>query len=316
MSGKLTFGSLFAGIGGFDLGFERAGLTCRWQVEINTYAKRVLAKHWPDVVRWDDVHTWPQPNTERVDCIVGGFPCQDISYAGPGSGLRGARSGLWFEYARIIRQMEPRFVVVENVAALLTRGLDQVLGTLASLGYDAEWDCVPACSFGAPHIRDRIWILGWNTNRNDENSVETIRSRQDSQPSRISADELDQPGVLAHTDRPRKLQPERGEQEQRGRSRDCCSQVSDTDGQRLPIRHESGGIVTPHIDSRSRSEIERIRTTIGRGQWEAEPRVGRVVDGVPHRVDRIRGLGNAVVPQVAEWIGNRVIEKAIAGMAS
>uniref|UniRef100_UPI0035617122 DNA cytosine methyltransferase n=1 Tax=Stieleria sp. TaxID=2795976 RepID=UPI0035617122 len=93
----LTFGSLFAGIGGIDLGFERAGMTCKWQVEIDDYARRVLAKHWPDVRRHDDVRTWPQPDTERVDVIAGGFPCQDISYAGKGAGLAGERSGLFFE---------------------------------------------------------------------------------------------------------------------------------------------------------------------------------------------------------------------------
>jgi len=160
---KLTFGSLFAGIGGIDLGFERAGLECKWQVEIDDYATRVLAKHWPNVRRHNDVRTWPQPDTERVDVIAGGFPCQDIRYAGKGAGLAGARSGLFYEAMRIVREVGPRFVVLENVAALLTRGLDQVLGTLASLGYDCEWDCVPASSFGAPHYRNRIFIVAANS---------------------------------------------------------------------------------------------------------------------------------------------------------
>ncbi|MFN7609743.1 MAG: DNA cytosine methyltransferase, partial [bacterium] len=138
----VTFGSLFAGIGGLDLGFERAGMVCKWQVEVDEYAQRVLAKHWPTVRRWDDVRTWPQPDTEYVDCIVGGFPCQDISYAGKGAGLQGERSGLFFEVCRIVREMGPRFIVLENVAALLTRGLGDVLVSLASLGYAAEWHCI------------------------------------------------------------------------------------------------------------------------------------------------------------------------------
>lgn len=157
----LTFGSLFAGIGGIDLGFERAGMACKWQVEIDPYAQRVLAKHWPQVRRHDDVRTWPQPDAERVDVIAGGFPCQDISYAGKGAGLSGERSGLFYEVARIIREMEPRFVVLENVSALLTRGIGDVLGTLASLGYDAEWDVISACSMGAPHMRKRVFVVAY-----------------------------------------------------------------------------------------------------------------------------------------------------------
>ena len=108
----MTFGSLFAGIGGLDLGLERAGMECRWQVEIDDYANRVLARHWPDVLRHDDIRTWPQPDAERVDLICGGFPCQDISYAGKGAGLEGKRSGLFFELIRVVREMEPRCVLL------------------------------------------------------------------------------------------------------------------------------------------------------------------------------------------------------------
>jgi len=175
---QFTFGSLFAGIGGFDLGFERAGMTCKWQVEIDDHANRVLEKHWPDVRRHGDIKTFPpgDPDDWRVDCICGGFPCQDISYAGAGAGLAGERSGLFFDAMRVVRELEPRVVVLENVAALLTRGLDDVLGTLASLGFDAEWHCVPAAAVGAPHIRDRVFIIGHrtgmvgNTQRASENA--------------------------------------------------------------------------------------------------------------------------------------------------
>jgi DNA (cytosine-5)-methyltransferase 1 len=159
-SGKqLTFGSLFAGIGGFDLGFERAGMVCKWQVEIDDYATRVLAKHWPDAKRWPDVRTWPQPDTEWVDVICGGFPCQDISNAGKQAGIEGERSGLWSEIVRTAREIRPRFIVVENVGALLVRGFDKVLGDLAACGFDAEWECFPASAFGAYHNRDRVFIV-------------------------------------------------------------------------------------------------------------------------------------------------------------
>jgi DNA (cytosine-5)-methyltransferase 1 len=157
----LTFGSLFAGIGGFDLGLERAGLKCVWQVEIDEFCRRVLAKHWPEVRRHDDVKTFPpsDPSEWRCDVICGGFPCQDISNAGKGEGIDGERSGLWSEFARIVGVLRPRIVIVENVSALLGRGMDRVLGDLASLWFDAEWHCIPAAAFGAPHIRDRTFIL-------------------------------------------------------------------------------------------------------------------------------------------------------------
>lgn len=164
----LTFGSLFAGIGGFDLGFERAGMECRWQVEIDTYCQKVLAKHWPDVGRWDDVRTFPPAPAEdwAVDVICGGFPCQDISVAGTGDGLDGERSGLWKEFHRIVCEIRPRHIVVENSAALLFRGLDRILGDLAGSGFDAEWRVYSASEFGAPHRRERLFIFA-NANEVD-----------------------------------------------------------------------------------------------------------------------------------------------------
>ena len=159
----MKFGSLFAGIGGIDLGLERAGMTCRWQIEIDEYARQVLAKHWPDVPRYSDITEVDGRVLEPVDLIAAGFPCQDISYAGKGAGLDGERSGLFWETIRMVRQCQPRYVLLENVAALLTRGLDRVLGTLAEIGYDAEWHCIPAAAVGAPHIRDRVFIIATNT---------------------------------------------------------------------------------------------------------------------------------------------------------
>jgi DNA (cytosine-5)-methyltransferase 1 len=156
---KLTFGSLFAGIGGFDLGFERAGMECKWQVEIDDYSTKVLEKHWPQVHRERDIRTVGSHNLETVDIICGGFPCQDISYAGLGAGLDGERSGLFFEAIRVVRELQPRVVVLENVAALLTRGLDRVLGTLAEIGYDAEWHCIPAAYVGTHFRRDRLFVI-------------------------------------------------------------------------------------------------------------------------------------------------------------
>lgn len=231
---SLTIGSLFSGIGGLELGLEMAGLgPVLWQVESDVYARSVLARHWPTVTRYDDVRT-VGAGLEPVDLICGGFPCQDISLAGKGAGLDGSRSGLWFEYLRIVRELRPRYVLVENVAALLARGIGAVLGGLAESGYDAEWDCVPAVAAGAPHRRDRLFIVG------------TLRGTPD----------------------------------------------SDKSGRRAGLGH-----LLPWQPNPAWS-----------GWGEAPPAICGVDDGIPRRVERLRCLGNAVVPQVAEWIGRRIVE--------
>jgi DNA (cytosine-5)-methyltransferase 1 len=155
----LTIGSLFAGIGGFELGLERAGLgPTLWQAESNPFCLEVLAKHWPKAVRYDDVRL-VDGNAKEVEIICGGFPCQDISLAGKGAGIEGKHSGLWLEFARVVRTLRPRFVVVENAAALTFRGLDAILGTLSTCGYHAVWDGIPAAAVGAPFRRDRCFVV-------------------------------------------------------------------------------------------------------------------------------------------------------------
>lgn len=154
---------LFSGIGGFSLGLERAGFITVAFCEIDPYCRRVLAKHWPHVPCYDDIRTITSDRLDkdgiRPDVICGGFPCQDISFAGSGAGIEGLRSGLWAEYARLVGEIRPRYILVENVSAILYRGLGRVLGDLAALGYDAEWHCIPAAYIGAPHARDRLWII-------------------------------------------------------------------------------------------------------------------------------------------------------------
>lgn len=161
---KLRVLSLFAGIGGFDLGLERTGgFETVAFCEIDRRARLVLAKHWPEVPCYDDVRSLTGARLAgdgiHVDAIVGGFPCQDLSTAGARAGLEGERSGLWFEMARLIGELRPRIVIVENVAELLANGFGDVLGSLASIGYDAEWHCIPAGAIGAPHLRDRVWVI-------------------------------------------------------------------------------------------------------------------------------------------------------------
>jgi DNA (cytosine-5)-methyltransferase 1 len=160
---------LFSGIGGFSLGLERAGMRTVAFCEIDPFCRRVLAKHWPAVPCYDDVRTLTAERLAanassgdiQIDAICGGFPCQDISYAGAGAGLAGERSGLWSEYARIIGDVRPAIAIVENVTALLDRGMGDVLGTLSSLGYNAIWDNLSACSMGHPHVRRRVFIVAY-----------------------------------------------------------------------------------------------------------------------------------------------------------
>ena len=164
MTAKLRVLDLFSGIGGFSLGLERTGgFETVAFCEIEPFPRAVLKKHWPHVLCYEDVRTLTAEllayDGIRVDAICGGFPCQDISLAGSGAGLDGERSGLWREVARLVGELRPRLVMLENVAALLGRGLGAVLGDLAALGYDAEWHCVPASYAGARQLRDRVWIV-------------------------------------------------------------------------------------------------------------------------------------------------------------
>jgi DNA (cytosine-5)-methyltransferase 1 len=164
MKNKLRVLDLFSGIGGFSLGLERTGgFETVAFCEIEDFPRRVIAKHWPDVPCYRDVR---ELTAERltadgiaVDVITGGFPCQDISIAGKGAGLAGARSGLWGEIVRLLGELRPKVAIMENSSELLDRGFGQVLADLAALGYDAEWHCIPASYVGSPHIRDRIWII-------------------------------------------------------------------------------------------------------------------------------------------------------------
>jgi DNA (cytosine-5)-methyltransferase 1 len=152
--------SLFAGVGGFDLGLERAGMRTVAFCEIDPFCRKVLAKNWPGVECFHDVTTADFASVGPVDLVAAGFPCQDISLAGDGAGLAGDRSGLFWHILRTVRLVGRPKLLLENVAALLDRGLGSVLGALAQIGYDAEWHCIPASAVGAPHIRDRIWIYG------------------------------------------------------------------------------------------------------------------------------------------------------------
>lgn len=225
----MRIGSLFSGIGGLELGLERAGVgTVAWQCEADPYCRRVLAKHWPGVPIFEDVRALTDP--PGVEVLCGGFPCQDISVGGKGGGIRGERSGLFFELMRIVRVVRPQLVILENVPALTARGLGVVLSELAGAGFDAQWGCLSAAGVGAPHLRRRIFIVAYpnDARRGKQWGAQPIPAEQPS--------------------------PECG------------------------------------------------------GWWESEPGVGRVANGVSGRAHRLRALGNAVVPQVAEQVGRIALE--------
>ena len=261
---------LFSGIGGFSLGLERAGMTTVAFCEFDKACQKVLKKHWPDTPIYDDVRTLDGTNLQgTVDVICGGFPCQDISQAGKGAGLAGERSGLWFEFHRLIKEIKPSFAIIENVAVLRARGLDEVLRSLAEIGYDAQWHCIPAAAVGAPHLRDRIWVIAYpNPNSEGCGVKRDIVSKMFLRESK-----------------------------QGGEPTELCGAISDTLRKGLQRQRE--------ITCRISEELQNLSYSCG---WSAEPAVGRVANGVSGRVDRIKQLGNAVVPQIPELIGRAIME--------
>ena len=241
---------LFSGIGGFSIGLERAGMQTVAFCEIEPFCRAVLKKHWPSVPCYDDIRTLTAERLSSdgiaADVICGGFPCQDVSEVGSRAGIEGKQSGLWREMHRIICEIRPGYVIVENVTGLLDRGLERVLRELAESGFDAEWSVFPACALGAAHSRERVFLLAYPNKQ------------------RLQAS-----GPF-------------------GNGNDASSH---------------GG--------RERTEyIYSVAVAIGRKVGEAfasEPELDRVAHGIPNRVDRIKALGNAVVPQIPEIIGRAIM---------
>ncbi len=303
---------LFSGIGGFSLGLERSGAfeTVAF-CEIEPYCQKVLAKHWPKVPIYDDVRTITAERLAAdgiaVDAICGGFPCQDISTAGKGAGLAGERSGLWFEYARIISEVRPRYVIVENVSALLARGLDEVLRTLAEIGYDAEWHCIPASAVGAPHRRDRVWIVAYANQTLGEGARLSGGIQQGYARSRLSSSEA---SLMADANCERKPQPQGSILDEWRWAIDCCQDVADASSERRQGQREL--VKSLHsAPCLNREAVDAFSGSIGQ-IWRVEPDVGRVANGIPARSHRLRALGNAVVPQIPELIGRAIAAREAA----
>jgi len=300
----LRVGSLFSGIGGVELGLERTGgFTTAWFVENDKHAQAILRKHWPEATIYDDITTIDFSTVPAVDVLTGGFPCQDISNAGKRAGITGSRSSLWKHYVRAISILRPKYVFAENVAALTQRGLDVVLADLASVGYDAEWYCVSASSVGAPHRRDRIIIIAY-TNDADTRHVGSGGEQCEESVSKTSTDIPYPNGGGCVHGQTEQYTDKRGESAQydawKG-GKDVENSVCDRIGTGNRTEINNGETCFEHSD-------KSICTSGGVGWWAVEPDVGRVANGIPLRVDRIKRLGNAVVPQWAQAIGQAIKE--------
>jgi DNA (cytosine-5)-methyltransferase 1 len=284
----LTVGSLFSGIGGLDLGLERAGMKVIWQSEIDPYASRVLAKHWPEVPNYGNIKNIRWGDLVSPDVICGGYPCQPFSTAGKRQGTEDPRH-LWPWVREAISELRPKYAILENVRGHITLGLNAVLGDLASIGYDAEWHVISAASVGAPHRRDRVFIVAY------PNSSDTPNGRQcETIPSQNTSWGND-----------------------RNRSKSNARQISQgTTGQVTTLANANSKQLGQRRVTQHFGQTDRGRHDNTRGQapddlgewWTTEPNVGRVANGVSNRVDRLKGLGNAVVPQVAELVGRMVME--------
>ena len=336
---RYTLGSLFSGIGGMDLGLERAGFEVRWQVEINPFRRAVLERHWPGVWRHDDVRTfladaaepgglrlperpWGQGEAEAVahwngkalrghtvpswcavDLICGGFPCQPVSCAGKRQGDADAR-WLWPQMRRVCALVRPRWVLVENVRGLLSASNGRLFGgilrDLADLGYAVEWSCISAAAVGAPHIRDRVWILG-HAHSGDDAPVAGVRGGAGADSARTCnvADSID--GRRRAEGRGRGEAHATGKQGRRSANGGALADAVQAESPRWTCLGPDAG-----------EELAAFARGCRERYWRSDPAddpesgVGRVVAGCSDRVDRIAALGDSVVPQVAEFIGRRI----------
>lgn len=299
------------------MGLERAGMRCKFQVEIDDYCTKVLEKHWPDVPKYRDIKEIDGRELEPVELIAGGFPCQDLSYAGKGEGLGGKRSGLWYDFARIIRVVGPRYVLVENVSGLLGRGMGVVLRDLARLGYDAEWQSLPAAAFGAPHLRWRVFIVAYASDHgcggasvpdSKRQAVSEVGGGSERDVAYARRERDERRGEFGDVAGPQGEGESQATQRQRVQDAavDSSEDVAHAEGLGLQRHRATRLVFAQPQSSEGLSGCNGAGT--GKGVWEVEPSVGRLVDGLPHRVDQLRGLGNAVVPQVAQFVGERILE--------
>ena len=271
---KLRVLDLFSGIGGFSLGLERTGgFETVAFCEIEEFPRKVLRKHWPNVPIYEDVRQLPYEVEEikSADVVTAGFPCQDISFSGTGSGFAGERSGLWWMVRRTLRLVRPPLALLENVAALLNRGMGTVLGSMAAIGYDAEWHSVPLSAAGAPHRRDRVCILAYASGERRAEAWQLRYIKYQEWLSRC---------------RKAAVSPDIGQE----RSKGLRPQVVSGIGSFSWCKN-----VRSAADLRDRPDVP---PPLFRGSR----------DGIPDWVERIEGCGNAFSPVAVEVIGHAILQ--------
>ena len=321
----MTHGSLFSGIGGIDLGFEMAGIETTWTCELDDWANGLLQKRFPNATHYRDVQEIGKDNLESVDIISGGFPCQDISTAGKGEGLDGKRSGLWFEMWRIICELQPRWVLIENVANLANKGGSRVLHDLAEAGYDAEWQVISARDVGARHLRKRLWIIAYK--RELFNSIKQglqgqLHSFEGESGNKVRGERIAENSIQGGSS---ELSDTKSSRRRRGSSQECRDEqkgkFQQEEQKRSSIRSEverCNNVSTQTTsEGGAKQNIKRQDNRDGKFRIKAferlkdEPRLDRVAYGLSQKVDRyndrVKGLGNAVVPQIPYQLGKRII---------
>lgn len=289
---QFTAGSLFSGVGGFDLGFELAGMSIKWQVENDPYCQKILAKHWPRVARYGDIHNVGKRNLEPVNLIFGGFPCQPYSHAGKRRGTEDNRH-LWPEMLRVITELQPTWIVGENVPGIIPLFLDQALFDLENQGYKTEQVVLPACAFNAPHRRDRLFIMAYSKHNTDSRPADRFSGKENSKAERIG-----------EAYNPTRESSRTGSIRISGKGYENVAYAKRGNrGSRFSWWERSMGNA-----KRKNRFYPRGSSNGGRQWWEVEPGMGRMVDELPSRLDRLRTLGNAVVPQVAQHIGEIILQ--------
>ena len=293
---------LFSGIGGFSLGLERAGMKTIAFCEIEPFCRKVLNKHWPDVPVFDDIRNMSADDLpEKPDLICGGYPCQPFSVAGKQRGEKDDRH-LWPEMYRIIQSCRPTWVIAENVAGHISMGLDQVLFDLEAAGYEAQPFVIPACGLNAPHKRERVWIVGYA--EHDGSSGDALGS-------------LHHKAANSGSPQPETSVESEGTGEPSVHGEVAAELPEDSNGSEAVADCRSSRVQAGIPEQKQRQERKpeksnyrghRLNGWTGNSIWSTEPAVGRVVDGFPGRVDRIKSLGNAVVPQIPELIGRAIQE--------
>lgn len=281
---------LFSGIGGFSLGLERAGMETIAFCEIEPFCQKVLKKHWPDVPVFDDIRKLTANELpKKPDVICGGYPCQPFSVAGKQRGKEDDRH-LWPEMFRLIREIKPAWIIAENVAGHVNLGLDEVLFDLESEGYQTQPFVIPACSLNAHHRRDRVWIVGHSEHNGSPTNEKYGKPEENGNHIQKGAIQASQSTGASSS---------RGSHKMEILGNTCCS--------RMQVGIPEQEQWQKGKPKKSNNRGNRLNGWSGNSIWSTEPDVGRVADGIPDRVDRIKSLGNSVVPQIPEIIGKAIL---------